>query len=100
MTPLTPCLTMKYIYTPPCYVIGFPRTRRSSDDPPYTLSNHEIYISPPLLCPRFPPHEEEFWERVRLLRNDVNGCLEEARRAKVREGDRVEGWKGDRGEGR
>ena len=32
---------------------------------------------------RFPPHEAALWERVRLLRNDVNRCIEEARRAKL-----------------
>ena len=32
---------------------------------------------------RFPAHEAVLWERLRLLRNDVNKCIEDARRAKV-----------------
>ena len=32
---------------------------------------------------RFPPHEAALWERLRLLRNDVNRAIEEARRAKL-----------------
>ena len=30
----------------------------------------------------FPPHDKELWERLKLLKNDVNVCIEGARRAK------------------
>jgi len=32
---------------------------------------------------RFPEHNAEVWEKIRLLRNDVNRCIELARQAKV-----------------
>ena len=32
---------------------------------------------------RFPAHEVALWERLRLVRNDVNKCIEDARRAKA-----------------
>jgi isoleucyl-tRNA synthetase len=32
---------------------------------------------------RFPSHEAELWDRIRLLRNDVNKCIEIARQAKA-----------------
>ena len=31
---------------------------------------------------RFPSHENSFWDKIRLLRNDVNRCLELARQSK------------------
>ena len=32
---------------------------------------------------RFAPHEEPFWDTIRSLRNEINKCIELARRAKA-----------------